>query len=53
VNLDTAADFVRAGAVGLGVGSSLVNQKLLDAGDYDEITSRARRFREAFAAGKE
>lgn len=52
VNLDTAADFVRAGAVGLGVGSSLVNQKILDAGDFDEITSRARRFREAFAAGQ-
>jgi 2-dehydro-3-deoxyphosphogluconate aldolase/(4S)-4-hydroxy-2-oxoglutarate aldolase len=48
VNLDTAAAFVQAGAVGLGVGSSLVNQKLLDAGDFAEITARARKFREAF-----
>lgn len=52
VNLDTAAEFVRAGAAGLGVGSSLVNQKLLDAGDFEEITSRARRFREEFEGGQ-
>jgi 2-dehydro-3-deoxyphosphogluconate aldolase/(4S)-4-hydroxy-2-oxoglutarate aldolase len=50
VNLDTAEAFVRAGAVGLGVGSSLVNQKLLDKEDFAEITARARKFREAFAA---
>lgn len=52
VNLDSAAEFVRAGAAGLGVGSSLVNQRLLDAGDFEEITSRARRFREEFEAGQ-
>lgn len=44
VNLDTAADFIRNGAVALGVGSSLVNQKLLDAGDLDELTRRAAAF---------
>ena len=38
VNLDTAADFIRKGAAALGVGSSLVNQKLLDSGDLDELT---------------
>ena len=41
VNLDTAADFVRKGAAALGVGSNLVNQKLLDAGDLDELQRRA------------
>ena len=41
VNLDTAADFIRKGAAALGVGSSLVNQKLLDSGDMDELTRRA------------
>ena len=41
VNLDTAADFIRKGAAALGVGSSLVNQKLLDAGDLDELRRRA------------
>ena len=41
VNLDTAADFVRNGATALGVGSSLVNQELLDEGDMEELTRRA------------
>ena len=44
VNLDTAADFIQKGAAALGVGSSLVNQKLLDSGDLDELTHRARAF---------
>jgi 2-dehydro-3-deoxyphosphogluconate aldolase/(4S)-4-hydroxy-2-oxoglutarate aldolase len=44
VNLDTAADFIRQGSAALGVGSSLVNQKLLDANDLDELTRRAKAF---------
>lgn len=44
VNLDTAVDFIRNGAAALGVGSSLVNQRLLDAGDMAELTRRAAAF---------
>jgi 2-dehydro-3-deoxyphosphogluconate aldolase/(4S)-4-hydroxy-2-oxoglutarate aldolase len=44
VNLDTAADFIAMGAAALGVGSSLVNQKLLDTGDMAELTRRAEAF---------
>ena len=44
VNLDTAADFIRSGAAALGVGSSLVNQKILEAGDMQELTRRAQGF---------
>ena len=44
VNLDTAAPFIANGAAALGVGSSLVNQKLLDAGDMGELTRRAEAF---------
>ena len=44
VDLNTAADFIRSGAAALGVGSSLVNQKLLDAGDMEELTRRAQGF---------
>lgn len=44
VNLDTAADFIRKGAAALGVGSSLVNQKLLDEGNLAELTRRAAAF---------
>ena len=51
VDLDTAADFIRSGAAALGVGSSLVNQKLLDAGDMTELTRRAARFIEEVKKG--
>lgn len=44
VNADNAADFVKAGAVGVGVGGSLVNKKWIDAGEYDRVTQEAKRF---------
>ncbi len=44
VNLNTAQEFIRKGSFALGVGSSLVNQKLLDANDMDELTGRATAF---------
>ena len=52
VDLDNMADFIRAGCEGVGVGSDLVNQKLLDAKDFREITQRARRFREEYHKGR-
>jgi 2-dehydro-3-deoxyphosphogluconate aldolase/(4S)-4-hydroxy-2-oxoglutarate aldolase len=52
VNLKTAADFIRSGAAALGVGSSLVNQALLDAGDMDELTRRAEAFIAAVKEGR-
>ena len=52
VNLETAADFVRAGAAAVGVGSALINQKLLEAGDWAAITERAQRFIEEVARGR-
>jgi 2-dehydro-3-deoxyphosphogluconate aldolase/(4S)-4-hydroxy-2-oxoglutarate aldolase len=52
VNLDTAADFIRKGAAALGVGSSLVSQKLLDAGDLDELTRRAAAYVEEVKVGR-
>lgn len=44
VDLDTAAGFINAGAAALGVGSSLIDQKLLDSGDMAELTRRAAAF---------
>jgi len=52
VNLDTAAQFIASGAAALGVGSSLVNQKLLDSGDMDELTRRAAAFIEKVKEGR-
>lgn len=47
VNLETTEAFIRAGASAVGVGSALISQKLLDAGDFNELTNRARGLREA------
>ena len=52
VNLETAADFVRAGAAAGGVGSALINQKLLEAGDWAALTERAQRFIEEVTRGR-
>jgi 2-dehydro-3-deoxyphosphogluconate aldolase/(4S)-4-hydroxy-2-oxoglutarate aldolase len=52
VNLDNAASFVRHGAAALGVGSSLINQQLLDAGDMDALTARAAAFIEQVHVGR-
>ena len=52
VNLDTAAGFIRAGAAALGVGSALINQRLLEEGDFAALTERARRFVEEVARGR-
>jgi 2-dehydro-3-deoxyphosphogluconate aldolase/(4S)-4-hydroxy-2-oxoglutarate aldolase len=52
VNLDTAAEFIRKGAAALGVGNSLINQKLLDTGDMAELTCRAEAFIEQVKLGR-
>lgn len=52
VNLDTTADFFRAGVSVVGVGGELVNQKLLDALDFETIEKRARDFRRLADEGR-
>jgi 2-dehydro-3-deoxyphosphogluconate aldolase/(4S)-4-hydroxy-2-oxoglutarate aldolase len=52
VNLDTTADFFRAGIDVVGVGGELVNQKLLDTRDFIAITERARSFRKLADEGR-
>jgi 2-dehydro-3-deoxyphosphogluconate aldolase/(4S)-4-hydroxy-2-oxoglutarate aldolase len=44
VNLQTAADFLRAGACALGIGGSLVEPKALAARDFARIESLARQY---------
>jgi 2-dehydro-3-deoxyphosphogluconate aldolase / (4S)-4-hydroxy-2-oxoglutarate aldolase len=44
VNLQTAADFIAAGAEALGVGGELVSLSALDSGNLDWITETARQF---------
>ncbi|MGI8979469.1 MAG: bifunctional 4-hydroxy-2-oxoglutarate aldolase/2-dehydro-3-deoxy-phosphogluconate aldolase [Pirellulaceae bacterium] len=44
VNLDTAAEFLRCGACALGIGSSLVDPKVVAAGDLKKIEHLARQY---------
>ena len=52
VDLDTTAAFIRAGSDVVAVGGALVDQKLLDAQDFDTITQRAVRFCEEVKKGR-
>jgi len=52
VDLNTAAAFIRKGAVALGVGGSLINQKLLDSGDMVELSRRATAFIDEVKKGR-
>jgi 2-dehydro-3-deoxyphosphogluconate aldolase/(4S)-4-hydroxy-2-oxoglutarate aldolase len=52
VNLETAADFLRAGADALGVGGELILPAALKSGDGSEITRIARSFLTAIAEVK-
>jgi len=44
VNLETAADFLKAGAVALGIGTSLVDPKTVAAGDWHAIEALAKQY---------
>lgn len=52
VNLETTAGFIRSGAAAVGVGSSLVNQTLLDEENWDELTRRAAAFIQSVQDGR-
>jgi len=43
VSLDNAHDWIRAGAVAVGIGSALVDAKAIEDGRFDAITANARR----------
>lgn len=44
VNSKNCVDFMKAGAVGIGVGGNLVNIKLINDGKFDEITAAAKEY---------
>ena len=53
VSLQTAAEFIKAGASALGVGRDLVNDQTLREGLESLITERARRFVEIVKAARQ
>lgn len=44
INTDNFGDFIKAGACSAGLGSDLVNKKLVEEGKFNEITKRAAKF---------
>jgi 2-dehydro-3-deoxyphosphogluconate aldolase/(4S)-4-hydroxy-2-oxoglutarate aldolase len=53
VDLTTAADWIKAGAVALGVGSALVKKDLISGAKWDELSGLAKKFVEIVAAARE
>ncbi|MDQ6759673.1 MAG: bifunctional 4-hydroxy-2-oxoglutarate aldolase/2-dehydro-3-deoxy-phosphogluconate aldolase [Acidobacteriota bacterium] len=49
VNLDTAADFLRAGACAVGVGGELIDSATIREGRFEVFEERARRFMDIIA----
>ncbi len=47
VNEKNAADYMKAGCVGLGVGGNLVNKEWIENGEWDKVTALAREFMKA------
>jgi 2-dehydro-3-deoxyphosphogluconate aldolase / (4S)-4-hydroxy-2-oxoglutarate aldolase len=52
VSPDNAGDWIRAGAVAVAAGSSLLDAKAIESGRYDVITANARRFVDNVAAAR-
>jgi 2-dehydro-3-deoxyphosphogluconate aldolase/(4S)-4-hydroxy-2-oxoglutarate aldolase len=53
VNLETAGEFLKAGACAVAVGAELVDAKTIKEGRYEIFTERARKFLEVIAAARE
>jgi 2-dehydro-3-deoxyphosphogluconate aldolase/(4S)-4-hydroxy-2-oxoglutarate aldolase len=47
VSLDNVTDFIEAGALGVGVGGSLIDSEAVENGQYEVLTENARAFRSA------
>lgn len=52
VTLDNAGDWIRAGAVAVGIGSALIDAKAIDSGRFDVITGYAKRVVASVAAAR-
>ncbi|WP_098748330.1 bifunctional 4-hydroxy-2-oxoglutarate aldolase/2-dehydro-3-deoxy-phosphogluconate aldolase [Paenibacillus sp. EZ-K15] len=53
VTLDNVAQFIRAGAVAVGLGSSLLDKKAMEEERYDDIAKRAEQFIQAIHQARE
>ena len=52
VSLDNAGDWIRAGAIAVGVGSALLDARAIDEGRFDVLTTNARRIVASVASAR-
>lgn len=48
INTENFGEFIKAGACSAGIGGELVNKKLVEEGNFDEISKRAKKFVDIF-----
>jgi 2-dehydro-3-deoxyphosphogluconate aldolase/(4S)-4-hydroxy-2-oxoglutarate aldolase len=53
VNPDNAGEYIKNGAVAVGVGGNLVDKKLVAAGDWEAIRAKAETYVRAVAAARQ
>lgn len=53
INIANAADYLKAGAVALGIGKNLVNRELTERGNYSEITAKTKEYLKIIHESKE
>lgn len=53
VDIDTAADFIRAGAAAVGVGSALIDKQIVAAGDWVQLVQRTEAFLKVVADARQ
>ena len=53
VTLENAGEWIRAGAVAVGVGSALLDAKAIESGCYEVITANARKVVASVAAARQ
>jgi 2-dehydro-3-deoxyphosphogluconate aldolase / (4S)-4-hydroxy-2-oxoglutarate aldolase len=53
INFDTAAAYIKAGAIAVGSGSFLVNKGLIAAKNYGQLTENARRLTQIVREAKQ
>lgn len=50
VNEHNLAEYIKAGAVGIGVASAIIDKKIIESGNYEELTERAKKYTDALKA---
>lgn len=51
VSVDDARNYASVGCTGVGVGSALISDQILQNGDWDALTARANQYRDAWVEG--